>query len=345
MDKEQSVIYALQQKARGINYEDTAKELCITDRTLRNWRTEVGTDDIEALCEQHGVDINSVTGGWVKGKTFSLRFKESELPQQDIMDRIEKRFGKVKPMQPGELEDSQKIGILGLSDIHIGKPDTPLGKYFQSAIRIVDKMKIDGVNRIIFCVGNDALNVDNVQLTTTRGTPQEMEVGIDEAIDQLTSLYEGVIEYINYQNIEVDLMYSAANHDNILSYTIVHGLCRRYDLRNCLNLESRNYITYGKNLLGFTHGDKAKDSDLPSLMSVEAPKEWGNATNRYVFRGHKHHKERKDFRGCTVIGMRSLSAPDKWHRDSGYIGVPRATEGFVVDREKGIVAEYIESIN
>lgn len=338
--KIQTVARMLQEKANGISYGKFAEDNNIPERTLWQWRQIYG-NSMETICEKHGVPISEVTGGWVKGKEFSLRFKRKD---EDIIELVKSRLCNVPLFNIKELEDNEKIGILGMSDLHIGKPETDLSLYYSSAVEIIDQFISAGCKKVLFISGNDALNVDNVQLTTTRGTPQEMSVSITEAIDQMSSLYESVILYCKAKKIDIVMVYSAANHDHLLSYVVSYGLADKHNIESIMNLEARNYIRYGNNLFGFTHGDKTKDEQLPSLMSVEKPLEWGITKHRYFFRGHKHHKERKDFRGCTVIGMRSLSSSDKWHRDSGYVGSPRGTEGFLVDKNRGIIAEYLITI-
>lgn len=79
-----------------------------------------------------------------------------------------------------------------------------------------------------------------------------------------------------------------------------------------------HFYEFGKNLLGFTHGDGAKENDLPAIMAHDEPEAWGRTKHRVFHRGHFHHDRAVDLVGCTVETHRTLAATDAWHRKSGY---------------------------
>ena len=79
-----------------------------------------------------------------------------------------------------------------------------------------------------------------------------------------------------------------------------------------------HFYEFGKNLIGFTHGDGAKENDLPAIMAHDEPEAWGRTKHRVFHRGHFHHDRVTDLVGCTVETHRTLAATDAWHRKSGY---------------------------
>lgn len=79
-----------------------------------------------------------------------------------------------------------------------------------------------------------------------------------------------------------------------------------------------HFYEFGKNLLGFTHGDGPKENDLPPIMAHDEPEAWGRTKHRVFHRGHFHHDRVVDLVGCTVETHRTLAATDAWHRKSGY---------------------------
>lgn len=79
-----------------------------------------------------------------------------------------------------------------------------------------------------------------------------------------------------------------------------------------------HFYEFGKNLIGFTHGDGAKENDLPAIMAHDEPEAWGRTKHRVFHRGHFHHDRSTDLVGCTVETHRTLAATDAWHRKSGY---------------------------
>ena len=113
--------------------------------------------------------------------------------------------------------------------------------------------------------------------------------------------------------------------------------------RHCKNITfdcsiaHRKYFKYHKNLIGTTHGDGAKNQDLPLLMATERPILWSETDYRYVYTHHVHHKVAKDFIGCTVESLRSPSPADSWHDRKGYTS-KQAIEGFIHHKENGQIA-------
>ncbi len=78
------------------------------------------------------------------------------------------------------------------------------------------------------------------------------------------------------------------------------------------------YYQHGKTLLGFHHGDKVKQAELPMIMASDVPKKWGDTNFRYFFIGHIHHQSLKEYQGCSVESINTLTPNDSWHHGSGY---------------------------
>lgn len=78
------------------------------------------------------------------------------------------------------------------------------------------------------------------------------------------------------------------------------------------------YYRFGKNLIGTCHGDGAKGKDLPMIMANDAAHWWEADQHRVWLVGHVHHRDVKEYTGCTVEYMRTLAASDAWHHGSGY---------------------------
>lgn len=99
------------------------------------------------------------------------------------------------------------------------------------------------------------------------------------------------------------------------------------------------YKLWGKTLIGSTHGDGAKLTELPLIMAADVPQLWADAIWRVWHCGHFHHNQRlteKDLVGCTVETHRTLAAGDAWHRHQGYRAY-RDLKAIVYDLEYGEV--------
>ncbi len=81
------------------------------------------------------------------------------------------------------------------------------------------------------------------------------------------------------------------------------------------------FYRFGKVLIGSTHGDGAKLTDLPLIMATDVQHDWAAADYRVWHVGHFHHNQKlgqKDLTGCEVETHRTLAAGDAWHRHQGY---------------------------
>ncbi len=180
------------------------------------------------------------------------------------------------------------------------------------------------IERIVFPVGNDFFNFDNIEQSTTAGTKQDTDmrwqklpvVGLKMllyAIDLLTAEFEAPIE----------VFYIPGNHDQVSSYSAILYLSAWYksDDHVLINTspQTRKYIEYGQNLLGFTHGDKEK-SRIFGLMQAEAPAAWGRTRYHEFLCGHFHHEHTKENHGVKVKYLPSLVGTDSYHFEHGFVG-------------------------
>lgn len=78
------------------------------------------------------------------------------------------------------------------------------------------------------------------------------------------------------------------------------------------------YHKFGKNLIGVTHGNKAKAEKLGEIMAVDAKEHWSDTDYHYWYTGHVHHQSIKEFPSCVVETFRTLASKDAWHSAMGY---------------------------
>lgn len=102
------------------------------------------------------------------------------------------------------------------------------------------------------------------------------------------------------------------------------------------------YHRFGKVLLGAHHGDKVKMGELPLLMAVDRPEDWGQTEYRYIDTGHIHHDVVKEVQGVRVESLRTLAAKDPYHAMKGYRSL-RDTRAVVYHEAYGEVERYTVS--
>ncbi|MGL4673293.1 MAG: hypothetical protein ACRCXK_00390, partial [Wohlfahrtiimonas sp.] len=158
----------------------------------------------------------------------------------------------------------------------------------------------------------------------------------------------------------VHLIHCPSNHDYMSGTFLADSVASwfsNYDNvikdQSSLSPAHRKYQIYGNSIIGFTHGDGAKEKDLPDIMNYEMRQYLSTTKYGYWFTHHTHHKQvkksgnqvEKDYIGYNIVNsgyglnaensipvevIRSPSPPDSWHDRNGYLN-RQAVEAFLFD--------------
>lgn len=293
---------------------------------------------------------------------FSIVTKSAYgIDENEILEKITKLIEDYSPTYldvPKDF-DNDHLLVVNPADIHIGKYanayetgsgydcETAVSRVLEGIQGLVDKSRGFGIEKVLFCVGNDILHIDNVYNQTTAGTGQDVDGKWWEHFEIALMLYVKCIEMLR-QVAPVDVLHSMSNHDYQSGFHLAHALKSWFrkadDINFDISVANRKYYKYGKNLIGLEHGDGAKLEKLPLLMAQEQPLLWSETKYRYFYLHHIHHKvkhkwlDAKDYIGVTVEYLRSPSGTDSWHSRKGFTGVPKAVEGFLHEKNSGQVA-------
>lgn len=250
-----------------------------------------------------------------------------------------------------------KLFELDLMDLHFGKycwgeesvTDFDLSiaaRLFRKGVQdLFTRAQRHGFNRTLMVIGNDVLHIDSPKGQTFAGTPMDYDGRFTKIFEKVHQLHSWAIRYALVFG-PVDVMMVQGNHDTVSSWHLGHVLETEFRTYPCTfnnAPRARKYYAYGKNLIGFTHGDKGKEADLPLQMAREVPDLWAKAEYREIHRGHLHkYSETKwraseSYAGITVRTLNTLTAHDKWHTDEGYMD-RRGMQGFLFDKERGLEA-------
>jgi hypothetical protein len=258
------------------------------------------------------------------------------------------------------------LAEISIPDLHVGKyaSSNETGEsynldiacdVFRSALHDLISQCTAGypVEKILFPIGNDFLNGDNLCNSTTRGTPQDAAGNFKEHFRAgMNLLREGIETLRTIAPVEVVIV--PGNHDSLSSFALgqligaIYESCTDVTVHDSTD-QPRTYISFGNVLLGFAHGHSEKARDLPMLMAFEASQAWGSALHREFHVGHLHHTRDTHYMGTNekdgVIHrvIPSLSSADRWHADKGYRS-QRAALAFVYHRTEGQRAIFRHAI-
>ena len=330
-----------------------------------------GNTALDIHLSERGIDKNDVVSvkHWQSADgqyRFSIVTKEDvSIKENDILKKVGSFISEHSPYYKPIVRKNKKtkhLLVINPADIHIGKYANGVetgGEYDveTACIRVLEGLegliqKAEGFSaeRILFCIGNDVLHIDNVYGTTTKGTPQDTDGKWWEHFEVALALYVKCVEILR-EIAPVDVVHCMSNHDYQSGFHLAHALKSWFrkdkEVSFDIGVAHRKYYQYGTNLIGLEHGDGAKMDNLPLLMAQEKPKMWSETKFRYWYLHHLHHKvkhkwrDAKDFIGVTVEYMRSPSGTDSWHNRKGFTGVPKAVEGFIHEKNSGQVARLV----
>jgi hypothetical protein len=305
-----------------------------------------------------GLPVEDVKHGWLKTQDASMFFtnplykkKEEDGFYNELIEDLQS-FSPSFPVIKRTPSSEGHLLIIDPADIHIGKlamafetgdeynVNIAVERVLKGVQGILDKTSGFNIDQIIFVAGNDILHTDNPRRTTTSGTPQDTDGMWYSNFLVAKQLYVDVLMML-MPVADIHFTFNPSNHDYCNGFFLADVIKTWF--RNCDNITfdcsiaHRKYYKYHNNLIGTTHGDGAKQNDLPLLMAHES-KEWSECKHRYIYTHHVHHKTSKDHIGVTIESLRSPSASDSWHHRNGYTGVPKAIEGFIHHKEFGQVA-------
>lgn len=265
---------------------------------------------------------------------------------------VPKAVKKPQTVQGGMLE-------INLTDHHFGKMawgletlgpnyDTKIAvKLFNRALdTLINRSPFSSYQEVWFVVGNDLLNSDDTQGRTTAGTQVESDFRHEKTyVTVRTLLVQAIENKLRHIANKVKVIVVPGNHDRNATWHLGDSLelyFSKYDDVEVDNLpSSRKYHRYGNTLIGYAHGDKAKNKNLPLLMATEARLDFGLTKFHEWHTGHTHQTRTEEFNGIRVRVLPALCPPDAWHAEMGFVGNLRSSEAFVWDSEQGLIGIVI----
>jgi hypothetical protein len=295
---------------------------------------------------------------WKEVERDALRWREVE----DQMLRVitsalsDRQTPSVPPLDLGS-SARPYAAVVGLTDFHWGKYSDPgenfdaynrdiaRDRLFDATENVMNQLTLFGrPEKLIVPIGSDFLHIDNQNGQTTSGTPQDMDgTPAEILVSGCVLMEEWILTLAQIAPVELVLM--SGNHDRLTGLAILmylDALFRNSEQVRCrLDRTPRTYRVYGKNLLGFVHGDGAKKTvEVAGHMAREQAQVWGSCPHRTVYTGHLHHEktETDTLFSVTRRQMPSLSGTDRWHALNGYMGAPKFLPVYLHDRQRGLVA-------
>lgn len=212
--------------------------------------------------------------------------------------------------------------------------------YRRAQASIIDRSSHYKFDKVVYVLGNDLLQSDNMLGQTTRGTFVSTDGRYHKTFYNACRTLIDCIEEAR-KVAPVHVVCVPGNHDQLAAWHLGHALSlyfsRYTDVTFDIDPSSRKYFEFGVNMFLFTHGDKGERTDYPLLMATERHEMFGRTKFREIHIGHTHETKTIEKHGVRVRVLPALCPPDEWHASMGFVGNQRNAEGYIYNEKEGLV--------
>lgn len=169
-------------------------------------------------------------------------------------------------------------------------------------------------------------------------TDSRFEKRLDSGVNALCE----AIELAATRAEQVEVVVISGNHDWHSAKWLPRIIKAYYrnNSRIAVNIDPspRYYLTFGKVMLAYMHGDTMKAQQFARLIPAEATEAWGKTEFRYGRVGHWHHRSTEEYPGIVIETLPTLAARDAWANEHGYLS-RRALTSYLWHAEYGLRAK------
>jgi len=292
-------------------------------------------------------------GGWVISEPDKQR--QAEMLREWI-EHLSVGCRGLSPLVPAPTHTLKSMLVsYKFGDPHFGMESGPEAGGDKFDIDEADRITRAGIDRLVqvapaaeTCIVEvigDAMHAnDGSNLTPQHKNPLDVDNrGFRHALLKSAEAWRYVILRALERHDRVVVWFLEGNHDPESSAAIALALAFYFDNEPRVEIDLSpavfRYLRFGKCLLGAHHGDRVKMQDLPLLMAVDRPVDWGQTEFRYISTGHIHHDVVKEVQGVRVESLRTLAGKDPYHAFKGYRSL-RDTRCVVYHEDYGEIERY-----
>lgn len=293
-------------------------------------------------------------GTWlISGQVTSIKQNDPTVALKELLNTLQLNYQPVTQTLLNRSFSEPTCAVLSLQDIHVGKKTINPHTLESDVKRCVETLILKAhhsnyLDKIVFVLGGDLVNMDTYTGTTTGGTLVENEMPAYDAYKIAFELMYWSVNFLKQFCNELQVVYIPGNHSRLTEAHIAYSLSRCIQDPNIvwdIEYAERKVVVYGKNMLCFEHGDfDAKKS--PLIFATEYATEWGQTSFRTLYTGHYHKKKKLEYitedeiTGFTMKILPSLSATDMYHYSGKWTCSKRGGVIVMHSKEKGQTGEF-----
>ena len=332
-------------------FDITHNEPVWTDEELMENSTEELAD--LALMRQKDDYFNKLQGKKIKRLERQLQKyydKEYLLKKSDeVAKKFWEQYNGDIPEFTVETVNDEFVLEIEIPDLHLARlswaaevgENYDRNKAVERFLMIVEKMisRVQvNIDKIMFVLGHDYTNFDNIDGETTKGTFQDNDSRWQKMIITAQELAVSGIEYMKQHANQVEVIFIPGNHDFSTSYHIIRYIKAYYRNDDRIIVDDspniRKYRAIGVNLIGFSHGNN-EGKRIFELMHNEVPKLWGQSKYREFHLGHTHTRNVQEKNGITARWIPAATAASSWEHHKGFTSLA-GSRGYLWHKTEGL---------
>lgn len=289
---------------------------------------------------------------WERQHPDGRRMEES---LRAFVEGLVESLGELPPLTPPPQHVlTDLLAVYAFGDPHFGMKASIVDAGEDFNLAECNRLVRAGIDRLVSATpptgtalllnaGDNTHSNDGSHRTPGHGNQMDMDGHHNDAVLVSAHAWAYAIRRMLEQHERVVVWGLPGNHDPDAAFAIAVALSMFFHneprVEVDLSRTAYRYLRFGKVLIGGHHGHGAKPADLPLLMAVDRPQDWGESEFRYIFIGHVHHDTVKEVQGVRVESLRTLAAKDAWHAGKGYRSL-RDTRSIVYAADYGEIERH-----
>ena len=253
----------------------------------------------------------------------------------------------IKPLQ---YKQNGKLLVVPIADLHLNLLSDKLSTgneynmkiaeelFFHVINDVIDRVGNKSFEKVLFITGNDFVNADNLNGTTTKLTPQDNSESWFKAVHKATELIIKATDMLT-KIAPVDVVLVPSNHDLHTMFGVMLTVEAWYKDDRNVNIDTsplpRKYYKFGKMLIALSHDMKVKDA--LQIITSEAKSMWSDCDHIVLMLGHLHQAMVYEKQGyLEILRLPTISGWSRWANEKGYIQSEKKNQSFIIDSKLGI---------
>lgn len=271
------------------------------------------------------------SGQWVKSQADAER--QAEL-RQIAFAAMAEELPRLKPIKAPAATIDALCNLVVFTDYHVGQLSWHKEGGADWDLKIAESMLLNSfihmvesapkASACVLCLQGDFLHTDGLlPLTPGHKNVLDADGRFSKIVATAIRVIRHLITHALAKHDTLHLIICEGNHDEASSMWLRQMFAAMYENepRMTVNDSELPYYVHqhGEVMLGFHHGHKINNEQLPMLFAAQYPKMWGATTKRYAHCGHRHHVDEKEYSGMSVAQHPTLAARDAHASRGGWI--------------------------